>query len=229
MQPQKKETIMFTRRASSVLVIGIALLFAREAAAVVPVGPPSPGAFTVRVGTISNNPYAVYIASGVCFFYDLGDSLGLDNDYEVRGGSSADNIVNISASQTISCVNTGFTYTITPINYHGHFLDLNGMEGNDEVINFTSGNTYVYGFTGNDNVVNFSPGTVANGDDGDDRVYNLGSGTNDHLTGGGGTDCLFDANGAASTFDCGPEMFDLKASPVPVNQTNCDIPVSSCS
>jgi hypothetical protein len=228
LKPIDKETFM-TKLGSITLslavCVGVATAAGQAQAIQTRTSPFGSSAVTAVIGNSGGIPTIAWSrnSDGTCdFTTDIGDIAGLVDDFQVHGSSSADSL-HIAAGDQMFC-----GILIGALAYDGHFLDLVGQLGNDQLISFNGGDTWIYGNGGDDTVVSFNPGGYAEGNDGHDIVFNLSAGSSNTLLGGPGDDCLHDQNGAAMFFNCEAGAFDAQSRPVPAGARNCEFTVDAC-
>ncbi|MBZ0120408.1 MAG: hypothetical protein K8H88_25680 [Sandaracinaceae bacterium] len=154
------------------------------------------------------------------FYYVLGNTSGLSDDYEIHGDSSTagtgvDTMILIGTNgytppSSDYCASGSWrTGSWNVLSYNGFYLDLYGDGGNDwELDSGTASGlaTYLMGGAGNDYLELNGSGGAAYGEAGADTIYALsGSGSGETLNGGSGSDCLWDASNSFSSFDCGAD------------------------
>jgi hypothetical protein len=183
----------------------------------------------VRIGSCGNAPCQVVVwhpQNGACQFTIIGNGTGLTDDIQVHGGGGVDALHIISGQTTCPGWNLG------PLSYNGHYLDLYGDGGDDEVLNSQgTGDTHLHGGDGNDLLdVLFLTGSLF-GEGGDDKLYSHGTFSNEVFFGGAGNDCIQDNSGAAAVIDCGSgsdKIVRTASGVVPAN-VNCEsISNNSC-
>jgi Ca2+-binding RTX toxin-like protein len=179
-------------------------------------------AVIVKVAKISGNMYVTWkrISDSSCLFQFIGGAAGLNTDYNVHGGGGNDNMQIVAIANQNVC---GFT--LEPLAYNGHYVDLFGEGGNDTVFNPGNNETWISGGPGKDLVFGSTFGGRIAGDDDEDLV--LGGVDDNILVGGEGPDCLSVSHNLAATYDCGNGA-DRRTS-TPSNVISCESLVPSCN
>jgi Ca2+-binding RTX toxin-like protein len=152
--------------------------------------------------------------------FSLGTLAGLNDNYNIQGGSDNDDIKVVSELSQFEC---GFT--LEPLVYNGFRLDVNGLDGAD-IVRCGSGRSACFGNGGNDTMFAFSPTDRVNGGSNNDKVVGTSAVTTDRLEGDSGNDCLTDPGNQHSVFNCGSgtDKFVAPAS----GRVGCETQVSSC-
>ena len=103
------------------------------------------------------------LSDGACMNNAIGTDTGLNDDYDIVGGSGNDNIRIIAGEK----IDNFCFFSLRSLIYNGHYLDLHGGAGNDHLTS-SNGDSWLFG------------------DDGNDVLYFAGMG---NLFGGNGNDC----------------------------------------
>jgi hypothetical protein len=191
------------------------------------IGPPpewGSAAVNVYVGNIGTSPWAIFFnqSTGQCDNRKLGNEVGLITNYFIQGNSGNDFLIVVGGLGTRFDV---CGLSLTTLNFNGHFLDVQGLGGDDFVFNGLD-DSFGWGGENNDTVQTFSAIGRALGGNGNDRVFGTSSVSTDRLFGEAGFDCLSDPGNAHEIFNCGSEA-DFYVSPAS-GKISCDFSVSSC-
>lgn len=145
-------------------------LFTTPAEAIAPIYEKWTEQAVILFGQIA--PYGAYavmrrLSDNSCAFQKIGTTSGLDDDYVFYGNSTGEYFNTLSYTVNLC------GYTITPLLFNGHYLDLNPGYGDDFVRAPTaSGNSWSYGGPGDDTLYSSSHSSAqAKGGPGDDRIW----------------------------------------------------------
>jgi hypothetical protein len=155
-------------------------------------------ASTIRMTPFGNAPVTAYIGSdasgqwiawknqttGACAWHWIGDTTGINDNYFVAGGKGNDNL-NVVTTTVTFC---GFSIA-APL-YNGHYVAINGIEGNDSVWSTGTSDTSLIGGLGNDWLVSGRGNAYLQGDAGNDKIWATGSGSGGIQDGADEDDCL---------------------------------------
>jgi len=159
-------------------------------------------------------------SDGVCAVTQIGDSAGLWDNYRIHG-SSGNDLMRIVGSASICNLQT------SPLVYGGYYLDMWGGAGND-TLSAGNGNTWLSGGDGDDSMFFAGQGALWGGNGNDTLIAGSSFFTVERLFGEEGNDCLADANGGTSTFDCGPGADRWSsAQGSPMNRMNCETQITT--
>jgi len=150
----------------------------------------SPYGNTQVKARVGGNAYGQWIAwqnllSGECFWDQIGDTTGLNDDYFVASGQDSDNLAIMGTLETVCGWEIG-----VPL-YNGHHVDLFGYGGHDTLTCPTTGDTWIYGGSENDWIVSNRGSAYLYGGYGDDVIIAGGSGIVGKVRGEAGNDCLY--------------------------------------
>jgi hypothetical protein len=190
--------------ACAVAFAGVSLASAKASA----IAPPLNSPFTnagISIGMGDGRPIVCFEEGGFgtggrVTVRTLGGTAGLDDDYHVNGGTGNDSVVFVQSTTSSYC--RSHFVSLSPLNYNGNFLDVNGKAGSD-IIMGAQGDTVYFGDTGNDLLMTSSPIGQMLGGGNDDLVISISAGGSERLWGDAGNDCLHDMTDTYFTYTCG--------------------------
>ena len=170
----------------------------------------------IFVATISGEPWVAWqpLSGGQCAYNKLGDSSGLTDSYILSAGSGNDEAL-IPGFDWEGC-----GYALSEVNYQGHYVDIDGGDGDDYLVAYAGGDSWLYGAAGNDILEIAGNGSSAFGDLGNDKVSSYQS--NNRLLGGSGNDCLWPHGGVAAEVSCGSGSDKVITSPINAS-ADCEV------
>lgn len=159
-----------------------------------------------------------------CSSARLGNSNGLFNATEVRGGSGPDTF-RINMASTFTC-DTMSVSLYTGIVYGAWFLDTQADGGADQIRSGSSSTiSFAKGGPGNDELRGYASNVRLFGEDGDDKLKGYGNGSNEGYDGGSHNDCIEDAGYGYSSLVCGAGDSDRVNASGP--SSGCEMPITT--
>jgi Ca2+-binding RTX toxin-like protein len=123
---------------------------------------------------------------------------GLTTDYVIHG-SSGNDFIEVASGSTSFC-----GYPVDPLKYNGHWLDIHGEDGDDQLLAGSAGLSDLFGGNGNDVIISGRPDVIATGDAGNDSIDVGGSGHGADVQGNDGNDCIMiDSTTSPYSVSCG--------------------------
>jgi hypothetical protein len=139
----------------------------------------------VGANHITGEHFLIWASGSSCHSpISLGGSAGFSDDFIADGLDGDDFLYIVEGSMVAFC-----GMWLQPPNYNGHFFDLRGYYGNDELIT-GSGDTWLEGEGGDDWMRSDNPLGHMTGWIGNDTLIVFGSGSGGVFRGGPGDDCL---------------------------------------
>jgi Ca2+-binding RTX toxin-like protein len=155
-------------------------------------------------------------STGDCSWVQLGDTTGLSDDYDIRG-LGGDDYMTVLTSTAWFC---GFS--ITSPSYNGHYVFLNGGDGNDTLWSSGTTFTWLFGIDGDDWIYSGRGDGVLLGGSGANRMWANTSGSGGVQYGGDDDDCIwvnFMSSPAATDCGGGADLWSGPGSKPPTCET----------
>lgn len=220
---------MIARKLAAVLALPVLTLSSPAWALVIDEntsGGTTSGADTVIIGCRNfGQGWAAYVCVNDNY-HQINSSCSLDEDVWVYGYTGGDNFKVIRTDGTsVRCNSGGSTAVWNDVPHNGYDIRLYGEAGND-IMEGDTGCTRLWGGPDNDEIHGYGACLISGGSGNDDVIAEGASVSTDDLYGDGGDDCLEDASGTWTTFDCG-DGYDNYVN-TPGAEANCNNVVEYC-